>query len=57
MFHALSGLKLQVQLTAPLSAVGIFGAMSAWPMVLRMKIKLFVLRFTIRPTVNPENQS
>jgi hypothetical protein len=31
--------------------------MSARPMVLRMKLVFFVLRFTIRPTVNPENQS
>jgi len=44
-----------LQLTAPLGAVGIFVAMSAWPMVPRMKLMLFVLRFSIRPTVNPEN--
>jgi len=43
--------------TTPLSAVGIFGAMSARPMVLRMKLMIFVLRMTIRPTVNPDNQS
>jgi hypothetical protein len=45
------------RVTAPLSAVGIFGAMSARPIVLRMKLRLFVLRYTIRSTVNPENQS
>jgi len=53
----LNGVALKWQVTAPLSAVGIFGAMSAWPMVLRMKLQLFVLRNAIRPTVNPENQS
>jgi len=42
--------------TAPLSAVGIFVAMSARPMVLRMKLVFFVLCFTIRLTVNPENK-
>jgi len=50
------GCQMQLLPTAPLSAVGIFGAMSARPMVLRMKLMLFVLRFTIRPTVNLENQ-
>ena len=36
-------------------AVWEFHVPSAWPTLLRMKIKLFDLRNTIRPHVNPKN--
>jgi len=50
-------INIVLRLTAPaLRSYGI-RIPSAWPMLLRMKLMLFVLWLTIRPLVNPRNQS